>query len=83
MVLDAIRTFVTRRPAWIVTIWLGVAAGIGCFSPNLTRLAAEAASFDASRGRGKPCARLSWSISPGPTRHMRRWPWRFCTGPAV
>ena len=42
MVLDAIRTFVSRRPAWIATIWLAAAVGIGCFSPNLTRLAAEA-----------------------------------------
>ena len=42
MVLDAIRKFVSRRPAWVMTIWLGVAAAIGCFSPNLTRLAAEA-----------------------------------------
>lgn len=42
MLQDEFRTFVTRRPAWIMMIWLGVAAGIGCFSPNLTKLAAEA-----------------------------------------
>ena len=33
MLLDAFRTFVTRRPAWIMMVWLGVAAGIGCFHP--------------------------------------------------
>jgi RND superfamily putative drug exporter len=40
-VLDAIRAFVSRRPLWVAMIWLGAAAGIGCFSPNLTKLAAE------------------------------------------
>ncbi len=33
MALDAIRTFVSRRPVWVMSIWLGVAAGItprGC-----------------------------------------------------
>jgi putative drug exporter of the RND superfamily len=42
IVLDAIRSFVSRRPAWVATIWLALAAGIGCFSPNLTKLAADA-----------------------------------------
>ena len=42
IVLDAIRTFVSRRPAWVATFWFALAAGIGSFSPNLTRLAADA-----------------------------------------
>jgi RND superfamily putative drug exporter len=40
-VLDAIRAFVSRRPLWVALFWLAVAAGIGCFSPNLSKLAAE------------------------------------------
>ena len=64
MVLDAIRTFVSRRPAWVVTIWLALAAGIGCFSPNLTRLAAEAQasmlSSDAESLRAAELVNQSW-----------------------
>jgi RND superfamily putative drug exporter len=41
MWLDAGRTFVSRKPVWVVTIWLAVATAIGCLAPNLTRLAAE------------------------------------------
>ena len=82
MVLDAIRTFVSRRPAWIVTIWLAVAVGIGCFSPNLTRLAAEAqASMLASDAESLRAAELvnqSW-----PDQAYDAWPWRSCIGLAV
>ena len=39
--LDAMRTFVTRRPGWIVMIWLAAAIIVGLVSPNLTKLAAE------------------------------------------
>ena len=37
---DVIRSFVTRKPGWVVSIWL---AQRGCrlSFPNLTRLAAE------------------------------------------
>ena len=59
MALDAIRTFVSRRPVWIMSIWLGVAAGIGCFSPNLTKLAAEAKPRCFPRTQ-KACARPNW-----------------------
>ena len=64
MVLDAIRTVVSRRPAWIMTIWLSVAAGIGCFSPNLTKLAAEAQASmlprDAESLRAAELVNQSW-----------------------
>ncbi len=64
MVLDAVRTFVSRRPAWIVTIWLAMAVGIGCFSPNLTRLAAEAQASmlpsDAESLRAAALVNQSW-----------------------
>ena len=64
MWLDAIRTFVSRRPAWVMTTWLGVAAGIGCFSPNLTRLAAEAQASmlpaDAESLRAAELVKQSW-----------------------
>ncbi len=35
------RSVVTGRPAWIIALWLIIAGVLGCFSPNLTRLAAE------------------------------------------
>src|ERR1700677_966674 len=35
------RTFVTRRPGWVVMIWLAAVMVVGCLSPNLTKLAAE------------------------------------------
>jgi RND superfamily putative drug exporter len=38
---DGPGTFVSRKPGWIVGTWLLIAAGVGIFSPNLTRLAAE------------------------------------------
>ncbi len=64
MAQDAIRTFVSRRPAWVTTIWLGVAAAIGCFSPNLTRLAAEAQASmlpaDAESLRAAEVVNRSW-----------------------
>ena len=64
MALDAIRTFVSRRPAWVTTIWLCVAAAIGCFSPNLTRLAAEAQASmlpaDAESLRAAEVVNRSW-----------------------
>ncbi len=41
MALDAIRVFVSRKPGWVVSIWVALAAVVGGFSPNLTRLAAE------------------------------------------
>src|SRR5262245_5898386 len=41
MSLDALRSFITRKPGWVVAIWLGLAVAAVCFSPNLTRLAAE------------------------------------------
>src|ERR1700733_2881581 len=64
MLLDEIGTFVTRRPAWVMTAWLGVAVGIGCFSPNLTRLAAEAQASmlpsDAESLRAAELVKQSW-----------------------
>jgi putative drug exporter of the RND superfamily len=64
MALDAIRTFVSRRPALVTTIWLCVAAAIGCFSPNLTRLAAEAQASmlpaDAESLRAAETVNRSW-----------------------
>ena len=63
-VLDAIRSFVSRRPAWVATTWLVLAVGIGCFSPNLTKLAAEAQasmlSSDAESLRAAELVNQSW-----------------------
>jgi putative drug exporter of the RND superfamily len=63
-VLDAFRTFVSRRPAWVVMTWLALAAGIACFSPNLSRLAAESQasmlSADAESVRAAALINQSW-----------------------
>jgi RND superfamily putative drug exporter len=44
MPLDTYRNVLSRRPAWVVLVWLGLALGIGLASPDLTRLAAEGQS---------------------------------------
>src|SRR5436305_3010317 len=64
MSLEAIRVFVSRRPGWVVFIWLALAALVGGFSPNLTRLAAEGqarmlAAGDESR-RAAELVRQCW-----------------------
>ena len=54
----------SRRPGWIVAIWLAVAAAVGCFSPNLTRLAAEGQAkmlpSDAESLRAAELVKQSW-----------------------
>jgi RND superfamily putative drug exporter len=56
--------FVSRRPAWIVVSWLAVAIGVGCLSPNLTRLAAEGQAkmlaSDAESRRAAELVTQSW-----------------------
>ena len=62
--LDAMRTFVSRRPGWIVTIWLAAAMVVGCLSPNLTKLAAEGQAkmlaSDAESRRAAELVKQSW-----------------------
>ncbi len=41
MVLEALRSTVSRRPGWVVVCWLLLAALVGILAPDLTRLAAE------------------------------------------
>jgi RND superfamily putative drug exporter len=64
MWLDAMRTFVSRKPSWIVAVWLGMAAVVGCFSPNLTKLAAEGQAkmlaSDAESIRAAALVNQSW-----------------------
>jgi RND superfamily putative drug exporter len=56
--------FVSRRPGWIAVIWLVIAAGVGCFSPNLTKLAAEGQAnmlpSDAESLRAAELVKQSW-----------------------
>jgi len=58
------RIFVSRKPAWIVAIWLVLALAVGCLSPNLTKLAAEGqARMLASNAESRRAAELvkqSW-----------------------
>jgi putative drug exporter of the RND superfamily len=49
MLLDSLRSMVSRRPGWVVGFWVAVAAGVGLLAPDLTRLAAE--------GQAKPLGR--------------------------
>ena len=62
MTLDKLLTVLSRRPAWVVAAWLGLATAVGLGSPNLTRLAAEGqskllgqTSESRRRGTGKAC----------------------------
>ena len=41
MPLDKLLTVLSRRPAWVIVAWAGLATAVGFGSPNLTRLAAE------------------------------------------
>src|SRR5207248_2884537 len=41
MILDSLRSVVSRRPGWVVSFWFALALGIGLLAPDLTRLAAE------------------------------------------
>ena len=41
MLLDSLRSMVSRRPGWVVGFWFAVAAAVGLLAPDLTRLAAE------------------------------------------
>ncbi len=56
--------FVSRKPGWIVVIWLAIAAVVGCFSPNLTKLAAEGQAkmlaSDAESLRAATLVKQSW-----------------------
>ena len=44
MTLDKLLTVLSRRPAWVIVAWVGLATAVGLGSPNLTRLAAEGQS---------------------------------------
>jgi putative drug exporter of the RND superfamily len=41
MVLDVLRSVVSRRPGWVVAAWLVLTGVVGALAPDLTRLAAE------------------------------------------
>jgi RND superfamily putative drug exporter len=62
--LDAMRTIVTRKPGWVVAIWLTAAAAVGILSPNLTKLAAEGQAkmlaSDAESRRAAELVKQSW-----------------------
>jgi putative drug exporter of the RND superfamily len=64
MRLDGPAMFVSRRPGWIVMIWLAIATCVGFFSPNLTKLAAEGQAnmlaTDAESLRAADLVKQSW-----------------------
>ncbi len=64
MRLDGPGLFVSRRPGWIVVTWLAIAAGVGFFSPDLTKLAAEGQAkmlaSDAESLRAADLVKQSW-----------------------
>jgi RND superfamily putative drug exporter len=62
--LDAMGTFVSRRPMWTVSFWLIVAVSVGLTAPNLTKLAAEGQAkmlaSDAESRRAAEQVKQSW-----------------------
>ena len=62
--MDAMQTFVCRKPGWIVAIWLAVAVVVGCLSPDLTKLAAEGqakmVASDAESRRAADLVKQAW-----------------------
>jgi putative drug exporter of the RND superfamily len=59
-----LRAMVTGRPGWVVVFWVAAAVTMGCFAPNLTRLAAEGqanllGADSESRGAGE-ALRRAW-----------------------
>jgi RND superfamily putative drug exporter len=64
MGLDAMRSFVSRKPGWIVAVWLAMTVVVVGFSPNLSRLAAEGQAkmlaSDAESIRAADLVNQSW-----------------------
>lgn len=64
MLIDTMRTAVTRRPGWIVGFWVVLAVAVGLGSPDLTRLAAEGQAHlldeDSESARGADLIRQAW-----------------------
>ncbi len=64
MLIDALRSGVTRRPGWIVAAWVVLAGVVGLAAPDLTRLAAEGQAHlideDAESARGEEFLRRAW-----------------------
>ena len=62
--MDVLQTIVNRKPGWVVSIWLVIAAAVGCLSPNLTKLAAEGQAkmlaSDAESRRAADLVKQSW-----------------------
>ncbi|OJW26935.1 MAG: multidrug RND transporter [Planctomycetales bacterium 71-10] len=62
--LESIRTFSSRRPAWTAAAWLALAVGVGVGAPDLTRLAAEGQSkllgSEAESRRAAELVRRCW-----------------------
>ncbi len=62
--LESIRTFSSRRPAWVVAAWLALAVGVGLGAPDLTRIAAEGQSkllgSEAESRRAAELVRACW-----------------------
>ena len=64
MPMDTICTVLSRRPAWVVVVWLILALGVGLTAPNLTRLAAEGQSkllgHESESRRAAELVRRAW-----------------------
>jgi RND superfamily putative drug exporter len=58
------QTLLSRRPAWVVAVWVALALVVGVTSPNLTRLAAEGQSKLLGKGsesrRAAELVRQAW-----------------------
>jgi RND superfamily putative drug exporter len=64
--LDAMGAFVSRRPVWVVAIWLALAVAVGVVAPDLTKLAAEGqAKMLATDAESRQAAELVKQSWPG------------------
>ena len=66
MPLDKLLTVLSRRPAWVIVAWVGLATAVGFGSPNLTRLAAEGQSKLLGCAFGEPRVGVGKASLAGP-----------------
>lgn len=64
MLIDSLRIAVTRRPGWIVSVWVVLAGFVVLTAPDLTRLAAEGQAHllddESESARGGDLVREAW-----------------------
>ena len=72
MVLEVLRSVVTRRPAYVVCFWLAVTVAVGTIAPDLTRIAAEGQAGLLHPTPRAVARRRPWHV-PGPISPANPW----------